>query len=414
MQMPKETILQKVYGETQESSKRFESLAKNFKSCYGNEQMEFFTAPGRTEIIGNHTDHNGGKIVAASIDMDTIGAAFPNNSNIIEIVSEGYKEKIIVDIANINSAPKNKGTVSLVAGMVAAVQEFGFEVSGFCAYISTKVINSAGVSSSASFEMLICSIMNHFFNEGKLSYIEYAKIGQYAENHYWSKASGLMDQMACAVGGTILLDFSQDVAYEKIDFSFEKFGYNMVIVNTGKGHADLSHEYSDVPLEMREVAAALGASQLSECNKEDLLQNLSGVDQAVMNDRAIMRALHFFEENDRVTQMADAISEKNIELLLKLITESGKSSWELLQNCYSIANYKEQKVALCLALTELFLKKKGDGSCRIHGGGFAGVIMSIVAKKDTAEYVKYISNFFGTDNVYPMRIREEGAIHLEK
>lgn len=412
MKIPSFAALESVYGETQNSLARFEKLAENYERCFGAEQMEFFSAPGRTELVGNHTDHNGGKVIAASIDMDTIGAAFPNDSGIIEIVSEGYEHKIVVDLAAVELVPKNQGTVSLVAGMAEAVKAFGFQISGFRAYISTEVISAAGVSSSASFEMLLCSIINYFFNENKLSFATYAQIGQYAENHYWSKDSGLMDQMACAVGGAILLDFSDQASYEKIDFGFQETGYDMVIVNTGKGHADLSLEYSDVPKEMKAVAAGLGVSRLAESSLEDLCKNLSKVVKEVENDRAVLRAVHFFEENDRVKQAAAAIAEKDTAKLLTLLDESGKSSWEFLQNCYSVDNYKEQKISLCLALTELFLKKKGDGCCRVHGGGFAGVILSVVPSGAAEEYVRYIAGFVGEENVYPMHIRKAGAVHL--
>jgi len=414
MQIPKEEILKKVYGDADKSRSRFERLAQSFTDCYGEKRMEFFTAPGRTEIIGNHTDHNGGKVIAASIDMDTIGAAFPNDSDLIEIVSEGYEGKTVVDIAHVDDIPINQGTLSLVAGMVKAMQESGFRVSGFRAYVSTNVISAAGVSSSASFEMLICSIVNYFFNESRMSYVDYAKIGQYAENHYWSKASGLMDQMACAVGGAVQLDFSGDVEYKKVDFSFEQFGYRLVIVNTGKGHADLSRDYSDVPDEMRAVAGCLGAKTLSETSLEALMERLPEVVKAVDNDRAILRAVHFFEENRRVEELAEAIGRKDGGALLRLLDESGRSSWELLQNCYSIANYTEQKITLCLAVTELFLNKKKTGCCRVHGGGFAGVIACIVPEQDAEEYVRYMARLAGEDSVYPMKIREVGAVHLEK
>lgn len=414
MQIPNQMFLKEVYGETEKSSARFESLAQNYKKYYHSSEMEFFSAPGRTEIVGNHTDHNGGKVIAASISMDTIGAAFPNHSNLVEIISEGYDKKVVIDITEVDKVPKNHGTVSLVAGMIKAVQEFGFQISGFRAYISTEVISSAGVSSSASFEMLICSMINYFFNEGKMDYASYAKIGQYAENHFWDKASGLMDQMACAVGGAVLLDFSEDVAYEKVDFGFEDFGYRLVIVNTGKGHADLSQEYSDVPAEMKEIAARLGVSRLCETNMESLMEKLPEILEECENDRGILRAFHFFTENDRVNQAAEAIGRGEGEKLLKILDESGRSSWELLQNCCSLANYKEQKITLYLALTEFFLKKAGRGCCRVHGGGFAGVIMSIIAQEDVEEYVNYLSKYVSRENIYPLNIRKHGAIHLEK
>lgn len=412
MQLPSTDTLKKVYGETAHSLTRFQIAADCYRKYFGEEPAEFFTAPGRTEIVGNHTDHNGGKILAASIDMDTIGAAYPNDSGIIEIVSEGYEQKIVVDIMEVDAIPKNQGTVSLTAGMVKAIKEFGFRISGFQAYVSTEVISSAGVSSSASFEMLFCAIVNHFFNENQLSCIDYARVGQYAENHYWDKASGLMDQMACAVGGTILLDFSSDVSYEKVNFNFENYGCDMIIVNTGKGHADLSHEYSQVPLEMKAVADSLGISLLSKGSMDDLLRSIPHIEKTVQNDRAILRALHFYEENDRVERMAAAVHENKSDTWMNIITESGKSSWELLQNCYSLKDYKEQKITLCLALTELFLRRKGTGCCRVHGGGFAGVIMCVVSKDDSAEYIRFISEYAGPENVYPMHIRNTGAVHL--
>lgn len=412
MRIPSSQTLVKVYGEDKISLVRFESLARNYEKFYNNDKMEFFTAPGRTEIIGNHTDHNGGKVIAGSISMDTIGAAYPNNLNVIEIISEGYDKKIIIDLNAVDQVPINQGTISLVAGMVKAVQEFGYKVSGFTAYVSTQVISSAGVSSSASFEMLICSMINYFFNDSKLSYVEYAKIGQFAENNYWSKDSGLMDQMACAVGGAILLDFANEVNYDKIDLDFKRFGYDIVIVNTGKGHADLSQEYSEIPQEMKAVAAKLGVCKLSETSLEDMLSRLNVIEKDISNDRAILRAIHFFEETKRVEFATKAIKEDNNKELLHLISESGRSSWELLQNCYAIANYKEQKVNLSLALTELFMKEKGDGFCRVHGGGFSGVIMGIIPTAYVGDYVEYMGKYVGKDNVFPMNIRQVGAVHL--
>ncbi|MCD8015886.1 MAG: galactokinase [Lachnospiraceae bacterium] len=428
-------------------------------------EMEFFTAPGRTEIVGNHTDHNGGKILSGSISLDTIGAAYPNGTDVITIVSEGYRDKVIVDLTRLDKVPKNKGTYSLVAGMAMAARKMGFSVSGFNAYVSTEVISAAGVSSSASFEMLVCAIINYFFNEGQMHYIDYARIGQYAENHFWDKASGLMDQMACAVGGTILLDFSkiavlpqeqgnksvsgvsdgqttanagsehtgqggksgrfgsgegetadapsavirdEDIC-KRVEFSFSQLGYDLVIVNTGKGHADLSDEYSSVPFEMKEAAGAVGAKLLCETDEETVLGKLS----AIENDRAILRALHFFEENKRVDAAYQASLDRDEAALLKAIDESGRSSWEWLQNCYSIRNYKEQKVTLTLALTRLFLNRTGRGVCRVHGGGFAGVIACVLPQEETADYVDYIAQYVGKENVYPMNIRTFGAGHVE-
>lgn len=412
MNLPGKVILENIYGESQRSSERFSHLAQSYIKSFKTEDMEFFSSPGRTEIIGNHTDHNGGKILAASIDMDTIGAAFPNNSNIISIVSEGYEEPVKMNLFELDQVPKNRGTLSLVAGIISAARNLGFKAAGFNAYISTNVISAAGVSSSPSFEMLICSIINYFFNDNALSYIDYARIGQNAENIYWGKASGLMDQMACAVGGVISLDFSKTIEYKKIDFSFSQIGYDLVIINTGKGHADLSHEYSQIPDEMKLTAKQLGKSQLSEINLSAFLEKLTVMEKELLNDRALLRALHFYEENQRVEAAIKAIQEGNNRQLLSLIKESGNSSWKWLQNCYSLENYKEQKVALALALSEMFIKKIGDGCCRVHGGGFAGVIISVIPKAEMNNYINFITRFIKADNIYPVRIRQHGAIHL--
>lgn len=407
MKMPSVETLEKIYGEREISTKRYENLANKFKELFGTEEMEFFTSPGRTEIVGNHTDHNGGKILAGSISMDTIGAAYPNGTSEIHIVSEGYKKHIVVDLDKLEEVPKCCGSVSLVAGMMTAAQKAGYKTGGFNAYISTQVISAAGVSSSASFEMLVASIINYFFNDGKMRYIDYARIGQYAENEFWDKASGLMDQMACAVGGAVMLDFSKDDdhIYEQVDFSFAQIGYDLVIVNTGKGHADLSEEYSSIPLEMRQVAAAAGVKNLCDTDEETILGYLSGLD----NDRAVLRALHFFEENKRVDAAYEAAKNKDAAGLLTAISESGHSSWEWLQNCYCIQDPKEQKITLALALTKLFLNKIGKGVCRVHGGGFAGVIMCVVPKEETDNYVQYMSKYVGRENVYPMNVRTFGA-----
>jgi Galactokinase len=410
MNIPSIERLEKVYGESVKSAKRLSALAENFQKKYAHDKAEFFSAPGRTEIIGNHTDHNGGKVIAGSIDLDTIGAAYPNNSSVIHITSEGYDKEIVVDIAKLDSVVKGGGTVALLAGMIEGAQKFGFQVGGFDAYVSTNVIAAAGVSSSASFEMLVCTIVNYFFNDGAMSCADYAKIGKYSENVYWNKASGMMDQMACAVGGPVLFDFANgsQPEYKPLTFSFEKKGYRLVIVNTGKGHADLSEEYSGIPNEMKEAAKVLGVELLCETNLDALLAHANEIE----NDRALLRAVHFFEENRRVDAMAEAIEKEDIENVLRLVKESGTSSWELLQNCYSLQNCKEQKITRTLALTELFLQGIGDGVCRVHGGGFAGVIMCLVPLAEAENYVKYIATYVGESNVYPMNIRAVGAIRI--
>ncbi len=411
--MVKDEVFEKVYGKDAEVAKqRFAHLTDGFNGEYGNaKELSYFTAPGRTEIIGNHTDHNGGKVIAASIDLDTIGAASPSGDEKIEILSEGYK-KVVIDLNALDKVPKESGTLSLVAGMAEAAKKMGYQVHGFKAYVTTTVIAAAGVSSSASFEMLFCAIVNHFFNDDKIPVTDYAKIGQYSENHFWNKASGLMDQMACAFGGPILLDFKGDISVEKIPFGFGDYGYEMVITNTGKGHADLSADYSAVPQEMFAVAKELGGKRLCDTSKEELLAHLNEIDEKIGNDRAILRAFHFFNETKRVEDMAAAVADKDFEKILALMQASGNSSYKLLQNCYTNAAWKEQKIALALALSEEYLAKTGKGICRVHGGGFAGVIQCVLPKEETDGYVDFMAKYFGRENVYPMNIRQTGAVFL--
>lgn len=410
MNLPEKENLQKIYGETEKSSARFAHLGEKFAEIYKHDHAEYFTSPGRTEIIGNHVDHNGGKVIAGSINLDTVGAAAPNGTDVIRITSEGYRDEIVVDLSKLSKENYKKGTPALVAGMMEGAQKNGFKAAGFDAYVSTNVIAAAGVSSSASFEMLICTMIDYFFNEGKMTYNDYAKIGQYAENVYWDKASGMMDQMACAVGGPVLFNFADrnNLEYSKLDFSFGKFGHRLVIVNTGKGHADLSQEYSEIPAEMKAAAKALGVELLHESTLEELLKHVNEIE----DDRAVLRAIHFFEETRRVEDASEAIGKEDYEKFMKLIDESGNSSWELLQNCYSLQNCHEQKISLMLALTQLFLNKIQGGICRVHGGGFAGVIATVLPEAEMDNYVEYISRYVGRDNVYPMDIRAVGAAHI--
>ena len=413
MSIPDANILQRVYGDaSEEAAMRLSELETHYHELFGEGEPEFFSAPGRTEIIGNHTDHNGGKILAASITMDTICAAVPSGNNVVTIVSEGYPDPVVINLDAIDELPHCAGTLSLVAGMLESFGQRGYKVGGFNAVVSTQVISSAGVSSSASFEMLLCAVVNHLFNGDAIDVATYALVGQYAENVWWEKASGLMDQMACAVGGTIMLDFSDGVRYEKVDFSYDQLGCDLVIVNTGKGHADLSAEYSSVPGEMRAVAAALGVERLCDTTEEALLAHIDEVRSMVGCDRALMRALHYYEECGRVDEAVEALGAGDKARVLALIDESGSSSWRWLQNAYVTGDAREQSIPLALALSELYLKKVGDGACRLHGGGFAGVIMCAVPKEATVDYVALMSRHFGADNVYLTNVRTVGALCL--
>ena len=404
--------IEALYGEESERArKRYAHLQEKFTEEFGEAELRYFSAPGRTEIIGNHTDHNGGQILAGSITLDTICAAAPTDDGIITIVSEGYRP-VSVDTKALSETPKEDGSKSLVAGMAEAAENFGYKVGGFRAYVTSEVIASAGVSSSASFEMLVCTVLNAFYNEGKMSIADYARMGQYAENHWWNKSSGLMDQMACAAGGVIFLDFSEGVRYETIDFSFDDYDMDLFILNTGKGHADLTEEYSSIPHEMYAVAEKLGESRLADVSELVLLTTLGGIREKLGNDRALLRALHFFEENKRVNEAREAVAAGNSDKLLQLMGESGKSSYEWLQNAYCTEDTKEQSIPLALCLTELFLKRCARGTCRIHGGGFAGVIMAILPKEEREDYTAFMSQFFGKENIYRMGLRRYGAVEV--
>lgn len=406
-------LFQKLYGEAavEENKMRYEDLIKKFQTEFGDKDILLFSSPGRTEISGNHTDHNYGKVLAGSINLDCVGVAAKNKSNCINIVSETFHQSFTIDLNRLEPSERMAGTVDLVKGLLKGFLDSGFQVGGFDAYITSNVISAAGVSSSASFEMLLCSILNTFFNDGRMSTVAYAHIGKYSENHYWNKASGLLDQMACAVGGLITIDFKepQNPAVEKIDFDFSSQNHSLIIVNTGKGHADLSADYSSVPLEMKKVAECFGKEVCAQITEEQVIEHLAQV-REYAGDRAVMRALHFFEENKRVDAEVAALKDNRFQDFLAQITASGNSSWKWLQNCYTTANVEEQGISIALALTELFIAEKKKGACRIHGGGFAGVIMAMLPNDLVDEYVEYIEKALGEGSAYRMSIRPYGAV----
>lgn len=386
-------------------------MVKGFQETYGDGDIFLFSSPGRTEISGNHTDHNHGKVLAGSINLDCVSAAGPNGTDTIRILSETFNQKFIISLRDLTPSEEMAGTIDLTKGILKGFEEKGWKVGGFDAFITSNVISAAGVSSSASYEMLICTILNTLFNEGKMDVVSYAHIGKYAENVFWNKASGLLDQMACAVGGLITIDFKnpEKPMVEKVSFDFGAQNHSLMIVNTGKGHADLSEDYSSIPNEMKKVAAYFGKEVCAEISEEEVIRDLAAV-RAFAGDRSVMRALHFFEENKRVERQVEALKKNNFEDFLKDITASGNSSWKWLQNVYTTADIQEQGISIALALTEMFLAEKQCGACRVHGGGFAGVIMAMIPNELVAEYTAYMEKAIGEGNVYRMSIRPQGAI----
>lgn len=406
-------LMERLYGAegAAENQARYRSLIEKFQKTFGDKDILMFSSPGRTEISGNHTDHNHGKVLAGSINLDCVGIAAKNDSPVVHIISETFHQDITVDLNHLEPSERKAGTEDLIKGLLKGFLESGYEIGGFDALVTSNVISSAGVSSSAAFEMLLCSMINRFFNEGRMDTVAYAHIGKYAENVYWDKASGLLDQMACAVGGLITIDFVEPAVpkVEKIDFDFASQDHSLIIVQTGKGHADLSADYSSVPNEMKKVAEYFGKEVCAEITEEQVIENLQAV-RKFAGDRSVMRALHFFEENRRVDAEVAALKEGRFRDFLENITASGNSSWKWLQNCYTNSNYQEQGISIALALTELFIAGKQKGACRIHGGGFAGVIMAMLPNGIVDEYVAYIEKALGEGSAYRMSIRPYGAI----
>lgn len=407
-------LLEELYGkaEVDENVERYRSLLLGYEKAFGNqENVMLFSSPGRTEISGNHTDHNHGKVLAGSINMDCVGVAAKNFSSQVHIISETYNQDFAIDLNYLEPSPKKAGTIDLVKGLIMGFKESGYEIGGFNAYVTSNVIAAAGVSSSASFEMLLCSILNTFFNGGRMSTVAYAHIGKYAENLYWDKSSGLLDQMACAVGGLITINFAKPTVpeVEKLEFDFSSQNHSLIIVQTGKGHADLSADYSAVPNEMKKVAQYFGKEVLAEVTEEEVIENIQDI-RAFAGDRSVLRALHFFQENKRVEAEVLALKENRFEDFLMNITASGNSSWKWLQNCFTNSSYQEQGITVALALTELFIEEKGCGACRVHGGGFAGVIMAVLPNDLVDEYIEYIERCTGKGSAYRMSIRPYGAV----
>ncbi|MFM9281189.1 galactokinase [Paenibacillus jiagnxiensis] len=412
---PLQNVLCKLYGPDQLTlqTDRYQKLFANYREQYGEEgAVSLFSSPGRTEIGGNHTDHNHGRVLAASIDLDTVAAAAPTEEAVITIVSEGYPEQYRIDLSNLEPKPEETGTLALLRGIAAGFVHHGYKIGGFNAYVSSNVLSASGLSSSASFEMLICTILNTFYNQGALDTVVMAKIGQYAENHFWNKPSGLLDQMACAYGGLIAIDFKdpEQPFIEPVPSKFRNRGYSLVIVGTGGNHADLTADYAAVPGEMKAVARALGGEVVRDLTVEQIYSNLDMLREQA-GDRAVLRALHFLEENERVGEEIAALQTGRFADFLQLITASGNSSWKWLQNVYRESVVSEQGISIALALTELFLKRIGDGACRVHGGGFAGVILAIVPDEHVSEYISFIESTLATP-VFNIQIREYGAVCL--
>ncbi len=405
--------LKDVYGDKAAFQQdRFYALAESFEKDFSaDSELRFFSAPGRTEVGGNHTDHNNGKVLAAAIDLDAIAAVEPREDGIICVNSVGYTP-ISVDTAMLDIVDEEEGTsIALIRGICAKFNELGYKYGGFNASVTSSVLSGSGLSSSAAYEVLICAILNNIYNDGKISAVEIAQISQYAENVYFKKPCGLMDQMACSVGGFVKIDFedTSKPIIDKVDFDIAKHGYNLCIIDTGGNHADLTGDYAAIRLEMNSVAEYFGKPVLRQVNESDVMANIGAIREKT-GDRAIERAIHFYNENRRVERLASALSDGNFDDFKATIIESGKSSYMYNQNCFTLSEPSEQPVALALCVAEELLK--GKGAYRVHGGGFAGTIQAFVPVDMTDDFVKAMSSFLGENSCYILKIRSHGGCEI--
>ena len=375
------------------------------------EKQYVFSAPGRTEICGNHTDHQHGCVLAAAVDLETVATVQVNESNLIEIQSEGYP-LVTVDLNDLTVREEEKNsTAALIRGVASAFVQRGAKLSGFRAEVRSTVLPGSGLSSSAAFEVLIGTILNELFFEKKLTAIEIAQIGQYAENVYFGKPCGLMDQMASSVGGMVYIDFEdpENPKVQKIDVDLATFGYGLCIIDTGADHADLTDEYAAIPGELAELCQCFGKKYLREIPKAEFVQKISEI-RGKVTDRAILRAFHVYRENDRVRQLVEALRWDDIEAFLDLIKESGRSSWMYLQNITPAGAIQHQEVAVALALCETYLK--GQGAFRVHGGGFAGTVQAFVPLDMLDSFKASIEEVLGENSCHVLNIRQQGGIRV--
>ena len=405
----------KMYSDVEAQTKRYIKAINEFCEIYGDgRDIELFSVPGRSEISGNHTDHNHGCVLAGAIDRDIIAVAAKSSENVVRVRSEGYAEdRIDLALADNSANFKQHCSRALVAGICGGFIKEGYKVGGFDAYTTTHVLKGSGLSSSAAFEVMVGNMMNHFYNGSTIPNEEIAKIAQYSENEYFGKPCGLMDQMACAVGGFVFIDFAdpKNPVVKPIKFSLSDAGYSLCIVNTKGNHSDLTPDYAAVPAEMKSVAAYFGREVLRGVTEEQIVGNIPVLRKA-LSDRAILRALHYVRENDRVARQAEYLTAGDVKGFLAEVINSGNSSYRYLQNVYSPAKPQEQGLSLALCLTEGAL---GGRECawRVHGGGFAGTIQTFVLHEYASQYAELMNSVFGDDASMMMSIRAEGAIKLE-
>lgn len=410
-------IMSKIYftpEEVEKQKERYVKIAELFCSLYNpDREIRFFSAPGRTEVCGNHTDHNRGKVMAAAINLDAVAAAAVNDENIVRVKSAEYDKIDIIDVTDLEPHQEEYGkSKGLIRGVCAGFKNRGYNVGGFDAATMTQVLSGSGLSSSAAFEVLVGTVMNYLYNDGKVSAVEIAQIAQYAENVFFDKPCGLMDQMACSVGSFVKIDFADNEkpVIEPVEFDFSSCGHKLCIVDTRADHADLTDEYAAIRIEMEKAASCFGKSALREVSEEEFVKNLPLVREKA-GDRCLLRGLHFYGENNRVTKAAAALEKGNFEEFKSIITESGFSSYMYNQNVFSAKQPLSQPVSVALAISDYILR--GKGAWRVHGGGFAGTIQAFVPNELLDEYKQAIESVFGSGACYVLNIRPVGGTEIK-
>ncbi len=407
-------IAKKLYPQSQwtRQEQRYADAAARFQECFGAPHAMILSAPGRSEICGNHTDHNMGKAVGASIDLDLLAFVAPRADGKIHIQAEGF-EPVLLDTADTSLKEEEKSTsTGIVRGIAHKMQEFGLKIGGFNAYTTSNVFKGSGLSSSAAFEVAITSIFDHLYNDGKLDPKQMAIISQYAENVYFGKASGLLDQLSCAYGGMIAIDFKDpcDPIVTPIDFDFATTGHVMVITDVHSDHADLTADYVAIKSEMQAVAQFFGKQHLREVCFKDFRAKLPAL-RAQLSERALIRAFHFFRENERVDALRKALEAKDFEAFKAIVCASGASSYQYLQNIYSDRAPTAQAISLALCISSGLLS--GSGAWRVHGGGFGGTIQAYLPAAAAEGYMAEMNRIFGEGSSCALQIRPFGPIVLE-
>ena len=385
---------------------RLAKLLNAFRNNEGVDADFLFSSPGRAEILGNHTDHNYGKVLVASISCDILAAVKKTDTEIIKICSEGYTP-IVINLSDTEIKANEKGSsTALARGVANAIKQRGFKIGGFTAYLTSNVFKGAGVSSSAAFEVLVAEIFNSLYLNGELSAVEKAVISQYSENVYFGKPCGLLDQCGIAIGSLCYLDFKNPTAPTQERFTMPK-GYSLVITNTGGDHASLTSHYAQIRIEMESVASVFGKKVLREVDYQEFLKQIPLLKKSV-SDRAILRAMHYYEENQRVENACNALKSGNVKEFLKAVNESGLSSLVRLQNC-AVPSEVSQPVVLGIELSRTIIK---DGAVRVHGGGFAGSILAIVNDQEKDAYLSKMQEVFGAENVFTAHVRPTGTAKM--